>query len=73
MAGATSITIPQALVPIIENAGGIVGQIWRRFFESIVSSITTLTTAVNAVPGVNVFTVATQPALGAGDAGTSGS
>ncbi len=54
------------------NAGGVTDQTWKQFFINLVGSITSLTTIVNAVPGVNTFTVATQPLLGVGDAGYLG-
>jgi hypothetical protein len=48
---------------------GIVSQVWSSFFQSIAASIASLLTTVGAIPGVNNKTVATQPSLGAGDAG----
>lgn len=51
------------------NSGGPVENIWLQYFLQELGQLTALTAIVNAVPGVNNFTVATQPALGPSDAG----
>lgn len=45
---------------------------FRKWLEQITSAQTAIIAALNAVIGVNVFTLAGQPALGAGDAGYIG-
>lgn len=70
MAGGTP-RIPDAGVPVVDT-GGVASEIWRRFWELSATFIASLSVAVNAVPGVNVFALAAQPSLGAGDAGYLG-
>lgn len=51
------------------NSGGPVVPVWLQYFLDELAQLTSLTTTVASVPGVNNFTVATQPALGPADAG----
>lgn len=54
------------------NGGGATDQTWLAFFRDSAGAVAALQTVVNALLGVNVFTVATQPTLAAGDAGYLG-
>lgn len=61
--------LPQGVAP---NSGGVFVKLWMDFFTNLAGQIISLTTIVNSVPGVNTFTVATQPSLGLADAGYLG-
>lgn len=56
----------------IATALGIVDDTWRRFFELLASTVTAQGVTLAAVPGVNRFTIATQPTLGVSDEGYLG-
>jgi hypothetical protein len=56
----------------IAAALGIVDDTWRRFFELLAATVTSQGASLSAVPGVNRFDIATQPALGASDEGYLG-
>lgn len=53
----------------LTSEGGLVTQVWLRYFETQSSALAEAKTALAAVPGVNVWALAGQPALAAGDAG----
>lgn len=56
----------------VTTAASIVTEDWRRFFDQVVSNLTTLNAATAGVIGVQRFTLAAQPTLGVSDAGFVG-
>lgn len=54
------------------NPDGTMPEVWQRYLLSLTGLLDTVTTIVNTIPGVNLFTVATQPALGVADVGYLG-
>lgn len=58
--------IPNAPISLV---GGIIHETWRRLLEQLAATVTSQGTALASVPGVNRWALASQPTLGAGDAG----
>lgn len=54
--------------PLVETGSLLLTVPWDHFFQALA----TLAITVNAIPGTNLFTLAAQPTLGAGDAGYIG-
>lgn len=67
MPPATTTDYPRQ-TPIVEQGSGLLTVPWDHFFQALA----TLAITVNAIPGTNLFTLAAQPSLGAGDAGYIG-
>jgi hypothetical protein len=72
MPAATQPQPPPFEVPIA-GPGGIVADVWRRYFldttTATFNAVNANTAAINAIPGVNVWPLASQPSLGVSDAG----
>lgn len=56
------------MIPMTDQAGNVREE-WRQFFQLATTQLLSNAITLNGIPGVNVKTLATQPALGAGDAG----
>jgi hypothetical protein len=54
---------------LVDLVTGLMTQPWLGWAQAITGQLSTVIASLNVVPGVNVFTVATQPSLGAPDAG----
>jgi hypothetical protein len=71
-----TVTTIQPYLPVRESlvqpSTGVLTPVGLAWFQAQAGNIANMATAINVVPGVNVFTVATQPSLGAGDAGYLG-
>lgn len=70
------VTTIQPYLPVKESlvapSTGVLTPVGLQWFQQQAGNIAAMATSINTVPGVNLFTVATQPTLGAGDVGFIG-
>lgn len=68
----TNVSIPVSAAPVVEPNSFVATIPWFNFFSLLSTQLNAAITVINGVPGVNVFALAGQPTLGAGDAGYLG-
>lgn len=68
----TNVSIPVSASAVVESNSFVATIPWFNFFSLLSTQLNAAIAVINTVPGLNVFTLATQPTLGPTDAGYLG-